>query len=1844
MNNGVLKSALKTLYMLTLISIAASVTLAEVSGQMVKDAAAESNLIELNQKQRAWLAQHPVIRVGLDADFPPYEFINQYNTHSGISSDYLKEMSKVLGIKFEVATNLSWSEVLNRAKDKQIDLLPLVTASPERGNYLSFTTPYIRYQLAIVSSPTTVASAQTLADLAGKKVALVQDYAASKQVLERQPEIQPYYVATVIEGLNAVLDGKAVAMVADAGTMSYKIREFGLTPLRLSGFVEIPVQGFSMGVRDDWSELTGILDKALSAIPEYRHQQILENWIRPVEVEDQTIQLSDSEKAFIKNHPVIRVGVDPDFAPYEFVDAQNNHVGISSDYLTVLAKLLGVTFEVVPDLSWTQVLSDARDKKIDMLAAATPTPERQAFLTFTDPYIQYQVAIVTQEGENRFQTLKDLAGKQVALVKGYAFTELVLQAGPDIQPYYVDTVLDGLKAVVQGNAVAMVADVGSMAYKIREFSMVSLKVSGFTDIDAKGLAMGVRDDWPEWVSILQKALAAISYPRHQQIVHSWIKPDQSEDKTIQLSNDEKAFIKNHPIIRLGIDPEFIPFEFVDEAGQYSGMVSDYIKLLNERLGTNMVIAHQSGWKEAVAKAKAGDLDALPCIGLTQERQKFFDYSDAYIQYYRVAITRSDAPFVVDLSDLEDKRVAVQANSSHEGYLRDHSSIVPEIFPTLQETILSVSSGKNDVIVGNLASAMYWIRKMNLTNLKVAGALSHEPGNLHFAVRKDWPELTSMINKGLATISKAERKQISEKWVNVKYEAVTDYALVWKLVLAFVLIILAVLIWNYKINQQKRLAQSARDEAEEAKEKLEQANMQMHAIFDSASAGIVMIKERMITSCNRRMDEMYGCESGEQIGQSTRIWYTDDETYEKVGREAYEHISRNETHVGETLAVRKDGSRFWARASIHAIDHHDLSKGSVAIVEDISRERAIMQEMEASRVKIEQANMQMHAIFDSASAGIAMINNRVIISCNRRMDEMYGYEAGEQVGHSTRMWYEDDEIYARIDREVYEKLGMNETHRCERWAVRKDGSRFWARSGIHALDHDDLSKGVVMVVEDISREREIMLEMEQAREQAEEATRAKADFLANMSHELRTPMNAVLGMLYLALRSEMPPALHNYLTKAQGAANSLLSIINDILDFSKIEAGKLDVESIEFSLDSVIEQLTDAIGFQAEQKGVEFLIRYDANIPITLVGDPLRLGQVLLNLCSNAIKFTEAGEVELSFHCLKRSKKGMTLQVTVRDTGIGMAAGMQELIFQKFTQADDSTTRQFGGTGLGLAISKLLVELMGGRIWVEDSVPGEGSTFCFTVKLDLSRKAQVHQHALAEQAGPLLKGVRALVVDDNETSCEILGEMLRFFHIDTQSVHTGAAAIEMLQQSGERPFDMVLMDWRMPGMNGDEVTRRIHADSNIQPQPKVVMVTSFGREEVMSLAAQAGVDGFLLKPVSPSTLLDTTLSVLGRGRIFTDSRHDVRENLSMDSLSFSGAHLLLVEDNDINREFARELMQSMHVTVDEAVNGKEALAMVQQRTYDGVLMDIQMPVMDGLEATRKIRALADALGEKRFADLPIIAMTAMAMVKDAEKCLQAGMNDHITKPVSPERLTQALSKWLPVTDKAKSATAESAVDAELTDYPADLMALMHFDAVAGIRRIGGKAQAYRKQLHRFRDRYPDAVDELQLLINSKGMQAAEDYCHAIKGVFGALGADALFDSATSIDMLLKEGVMPLPEQFEGMRVLLQQAMHEIDGLTISASVQPLAAEELGREELLAKLAALKVLLKRDVGAAEDLLGKIRAGVTGTVVEQAVSEMSAGMELFEIDDVLNQLDRLLEQIGEGELVSSKGVGDG
>jgi signal transduction histidine kinase/DNA-binding response OmpR family regulator/HAMP domain-containing protein len=523
------------------------------------------------------------------------------------------------------------------------------------------------------------------------------------------------------------------------------------------------------------------------------------------------------------------------------------------------------------------------------------------------------------------------------------------------------------------------------------------------------------------------------------------------------------------------------------------------------------------------------------------------------------------------------------------------------------------------------------------------------------------------------------------------------------------------------------------------------------------------------------------------------------------------------------------------------------------------------------------------------------------------------------------------------------------------------------------------------------------DLDKAKILAEEADKAKSDFLANMSHEIRTPMNAIIGMSNLASKTDLTAKQKNYISKIQSSSVALLGIINDILDFSKIEAGKLDMEKIDFSLEKVFSDLSVLISSKAHEKQLEILFDLKNDVPNGLIGDPLRLGQVLINVANNAVKFTEHGEVKVSVEVENRQDEELTLKFCVSDTGIGLSQEQISKLFRSFSQADSSTTRKFGGTGLGLTISKRLVELMSGDIWVE-SIPEKGSQFYFTAKFGISNKNLKVVNLNSET----IRNLHVLIVDDNESSRTILTDSIESFGCTAESFESGQKGLVALHKSqDEKPFDLVVIDWKMPVMDGIETSRHILNSSGLKIKPDIIMVTAYDAEEISEEASDVGIDDVLSKPVTSSMLHDTLQKVLGERE---DTQTVVIEE-SSDLQEVHGSEILLVEDNEINQEVAEELLTSVGFKVDIANNGQEAIDMVKKKDYNCVLMDLQMPVMGGIDATKAI--LADPL----YSKLNILAMTANAMTGDKEKCLAVGMKDHISKPIDPDDLYAKLKKWI-----------------------------------------------------------------------------------------------------------------------------------------------------------------------------------------------------------------------------------------
>jgi PAS domain S-box-containing protein len=815
----------------------------------------------------------------------------------------------------------------------------------------------------------------------------------------------------------------------------------------------------------------------------------------------------------------------------------------------------------------------------------------------------------------------------------------------------------------------------------------------------------------------------------------------------------------------------------------------------------------------------------------------------------------------------------------------------------------------------------------------------------------------------------------------------------------------------------------------------------------------------------------------------------------------------------------------------------------------SRRRSLQatHRLTAANAELQSAHREVQArfeaVFEYAPNGLLLFDERRgITHCNPAALKLFGALAhAELIGHvafmpplSPERQPDGQNSRERASDALRWHVESRERLQVFEWRfTRLDGTPFEASVSIIALAWKETPE-FCAVIEDITARRQAELALQQARDTAEAASQTKSSFLANMSHELRTPMNAIIGMTHLALDDGLPPRQRDYIEKAHGAARNLLQILNDILDVSKIEAGHLELERIDFELETVVDEMADLLGLKADEKGLELLFSASPDLPKRLIGDPVRLRQVLVNLGSNAIKFTDTGEVVVGMDLRSMDTHSVELHVWVRDTGVGMTAEQLARVFQPFMQADSSTTRRFGGTGLGLSIASQLIEKMGGRLWAE-SQPGHGSTFHFNARFGRSAERAAVPRAFSAAE---LRGRRALLADDNASALEVLGRMLEGLGIVVDRASGGHHALAMVDQA-PTAYSWILLDWKMPEIDGVACARAI-VERHPQARACILLVTAFSRDDALRASAGLALAGVLQKPVTPSTLCDCLMQAAPgevQQRAAPAPSGRLGERLYEQLV---GARILLVEDHPLNQELAFELLRRAGMVVVLAGNGQEALQRLRDDgPFDGVLMDCQMPVMDGYTATRHIREQA------AWRELPVIAMTASALAADRERALASGMNAHIAKPLDVDQMLRTMTQWI----RASRASDRRHDSERETDWlPHDMGSAI--DTADGLARCVGNADLYRRILRGFRRTQADLEDLLR--DDEPAASALQQRMHDLKGLAGNIGAHELQQAATALYAALAghDGAAAAAGRAR-VAALLHDTLREIDDLLPAA---------------------------------------------------------------------------------------------
>ncbi|WP_420589017.1 response regulator [Bacterioplanoides sp.] len=1159
---------------------------------------------------------------------------------------------------------------------------------------------------------------------------------------------------------------------------------------------------------------------------------------------------------------------------------------------------------------------------------------------------------------------------------------------------------------------------------------------------------------------------------------------QAQPLLTNLSQAERDWLQQNPVIPIGIDGRWPPVDFVNEEGEVSGILKDHLDYLQQVLDVRFEAQRFSSFGEMAKAAQQGLIPLAATMVETPKRKQHLWFTQPYFAAMKVLVSNRNGEYFDSFSALADKTLAIE-----EGFYlvdiieKNYPDVRIRIFPSTEKALIALSTGSVDAYIGNQAVVRWVMSNLQLNNLVVSGGTGMPLALQRFAVFKDpdWQPLVSIIDKALLSMPEKKRQMILSNWMALREHPANNT------------------LFTLTELEQKYLQQ-----------------------FSSLTMGSDTNWPPFDFVDEEGKPKGLSAEYNELVSQLIHKPFVP--VYHTTWQETLKAFKRGEldliSGVNPTVE-RREYMAFTKPYMVHPymiLVHSDTR--FVNSFSDLNGKRVGVGASYAIEeiLQRDQPDLELVPFASGEDALIALSAKEIdayvgLLGTSSWTLETVGIR-NVKVAAPTGYQYKQS-IGVRKDKpELVEILNKAIDHIPD--YKRQEIKNNWFKVEFeHQVNRAQVVEAVVITLVVIipiliviliwnrklnqARERlqESQKRLAEAKDAAEQASQFKSQFLANMSHEIRTPMNAIVGMNHLLLRSGLNDRQQEYADKIKQSATALLGVINDILDFSKVEAGRLDIEHVPFNLHSVFTELSDMLALKAAEKGIEVLLDVEPGIAVNLVGDPLRLGQVLINLTQNAIKFTDQGEVVVTVRELSRKESQSELEFTVRDTGIGIAPDEMQRLFEPFTQADGSSTRKYGGTGLGLNISRQLVNLMGGQLNA-NSTPGEGS--CFSFRLNFTTQGESHQNQFVPDSQ--LKGLKVLVIDDNPSARQLLREMLESFSFQVDTLAGGEEALFLLQQQElyDDPYGLVIADWQMPGINGIDTLCGIRQASLLH-KPATVLITAYGREDVLASAENHQLDALLIKPINASILFDTIMRIFSERSSANNSQHDISE-------VWLQGNVLLVEDHEINQAVALEFLHSVGIIADTASNGVEAIEAIKHKDYDLVLMDLQMPVMDGLHATAIIRQ------DERYKDLPIVAMTAHAMEGDRERCLATGMNDHIAKPIDPDLFATMLQQWLePATVRHSPASAEQALEASLENIDG-------IDLGWGIERVGGNRQLYFNLLKSFHQKHHKDDEAIKQALLQDDFDKALRLTHTLRGVAGNIGARLFEKDAAELEALLR----------------------------------------------------------------------------------------------------------------------------
>ena len=1638
-------------------------------------------------------------------------------------------------------------------------------------------------------------------------------------------------------------------------------------------------------------------------------------------------------------NPVVHIGVDGTFPPFDYVDEQGVTAGAGKLIRQQLSAILPVDLQETSVSDFRLEYDGMLRGNIDAISVCGNVEQRRGEVLFTKPFLQMTPIVVVNKNSD-IKSEMDITSKlKVASISGYADADFAKQLSANSKG--LSSNLQGYQSIENGQYDVFITYLYLYKYMLKKHDFKNIKPIAISQFESLPIGFCVNKNKPQLVGLLNWGIDQLGDDFILAMQSKWAESSLDEgqddrahiDKSISLTSvfiyavifvllalffarkfastiaiklDTLAFRTTYftvlfLIISLSAGGIYLFLnDFKDQllidqketfnvtrdvtkktlAGWYRErelLAHNIAKSKSfKRLVNQLVIASEKGDTIKLAQAKEALREYFSKRPYTTQGGRAYTISDVQGRYLLNLVQSAEgkqSPIISQRPELFSKVLKgrtefippVWANVNIDGN-RNKGDKDAEVFIATpvwdeQQEIIAVLGFRFDpdrefsqlFIDGRLGNSFesyavdsrgYMISSSRFTSeLQQKGIVPAGDSSV-LNVRLQNPETNPIVQaakfklngQNLNGYTNYRGKTVVGQWISLKNSNITvvseiqlsemlaEYYDVRNLLLIGLIIssafILSISIFMITISNRandisRRSQQELAEQVTIRTKELAVSEQKSKLINSSVADGILGVdKHGHFIFANESATKITGY-SEEQILSSDLISLFAGENKDNLtfeGTEVYKAIQSKEViRISNEYVLMSGARELPLEYSISPVEDDESDLACVITLQDITLR---VQETERLEKMLEHLPVCM----------VIMNQNDEVEQINQTGIELLGFERDEIVGHPVDLFIPQEQVesHKALLKKFFQEEAVIDTRSLDRnFKVKHKSGKLIEIQAVYTPVHFHNGLYAAVMVRDITLDRQAEFALLEAKRISDDASKAKSDFLANMSHEIRTPMNAIMGMSHLALACELDRKPKNYVTKVYKAAESLLGIINDILDFSKIEAGKLDIEIIEFSLHDTFADLANIIGLKAGEKNLELLFDISPEVPVMLKGDPLRLNQILINLAGNAVKFTEQGQVVISVNVNTSTEEThsneIKLEFSVKDSGIGMDDEQQKKLFQSFSQADSSTTRKYGGTGLGLTISKKLVELMHGQIWLE-SKAGEGSCFSFTTRLQVS---DVIDTKLIEQQKSFLADKRILIVDDNLLALDVLSSILKSFHCHVVLANSGEEAIELVKQA-TLAFDFIMLDWNMPDLDGIETYHIIKSQNNYQDN-QFILVTSNANDTDAVDQLKKSISSVSVKPVTSSSIFDEMMRLNG-DEAYSNTREMKRDDeLIQNQQRLRGAKILLVEDNELNQELALELLKQSNIEVELAENGAIAVEKASNEHFDGVLMDLQMPVMDGFTATKIIR--------ESDSSIPIIAMTANAMVSDKEKVLASGMNDHITKPINVNTMFATIAKWV-----SPSANVEHDInkaDLHVSPLPENIIELPDFNSInirAGLAVANGNKALYVKLLGRFVSGQKDFVERLKIARLKEDEEEATRFAHTLKGSAGNIGASLLQEYAEQ----LEQGCS-IDANSDAFDHLLNQVTEELI-LVLNELTMYLAKENniisitpthdfTFTDEVKVQLSQLLELIENfeteSIELAEDILNQLK-GTKQEVVFTKIYQQIEGYEFTEAEAALHE----------------------